>query len=179
MAMAGAQGGVPDAAMARPATQTMQAASADKTQNLYRGSRIIGATIRDVRDKKLGVIKDIILDGERGAVAYAVVSFGGVTGPGGKYHAIPWKILQAGEGGKYYVLHANDRTIENAPSFDPRRWPDMADQRWSAEAERYWNSMAGNAPQSGVSPNSGANTASGAKASGAIGSGIIREGGGR
>lgn len=118
-------------------------AHAAQTQRLYRGSKIIGATVRDPHDKKIGEIKDIMLDSRRGEIAYAVVNFGGVMGVGSKYHAIPWQALTPGDDGRYYVLQADREIISQAPGFDRGRWPDMSDQRWSAEVDRYWSRMVG------------------------------------
>lgn len=114
-----------------------------QTQRLYRGSKIIGSTVRDPHDKKIGEIKDLILDSRRGEIAYAVVNFGGVMGVGSKYHAIPWQALSPGDDGKYYVLQADREIISQAPGFDRAKWPDMSDERWSADVDRYWSRMVG------------------------------------
>lgn len=121
---------------------TTSAESTPQTQ-LYRGSKIIGSTVRDAGNRKIGVIKDLILDAGRGEVAYAVVSFGGVMGLGPKFHAVPWQALEPSEDIRQYVLHADRETISQAPAFDKGRWPDMSDQKWSAEIDRYWSRMVG------------------------------------
>lgn len=145
---------------AQPAPPTSAAASApaatQQQHALYRGSRIIGASVRDAKDRKIGQIKDLILDGGRGEVAYAVVNFGGVMGVGKKFHAIPWQALQPSDDGNYYILHADRETISQAPGFDKARWPDMTDRKWNAEIERYWSRMVGrgNAGDSNVSSGS-------------------------
>ena len=140
---------------AQPAPPTGAAASApaatEQQHNLYRGSRIIGTNVYDPKDRKIGQIKDLILDGRRGEVAYAVVSFGGVMGVGKKLHAIPWQALQPSDDGNYYILHADRETISQAPGFDKARWPDMADRKWNAEIDRYWSRMVGR----GTGSNSG------------------------
>lgn len=136
-------------AKAQPATDTARQESAAKQlkqQHVYRGSKIIGATVRNANDKKIGEIKDLVLDSARGEVAYAVVSFGGVIGVGQKYHAIPWRILQASDDGRYYVLHADKETLTQAPGFDKGNWPDMADSKWSADIDRYWSRRLGSGP---------------------------------
>jgi sporulation protein YlmC with PRC-barrel domain len=127
------------------APERPDAASAVRQQQMYRGSKIIGAIVRDPQDRKIGQIKDLMLDSRRGEIAYAVVSFGGVMGTGRKYHAIPWQSLQASDDGKYYVLHADRETINQAPGFDKGKWPDMADRNWSADIDRYWSRRVGNA----------------------------------
>jgi len=117
--------------------------AAKQRHDMYRGSKIIGATVRDRKDKKIGEIKDLVLDSGRGEVGYAVVSFGGVMGVGRKYHAIPWQALQLSDDGKYYVLGADKETISQAPGFDKGDWPELADQKWSADIDRYWSRMVG------------------------------------
>jgi hypothetical protein len=121
---------------------TESAKNAPQAQ-LYRGSKIIGSTVRDAKNKKIGVIKDLILDAGRGEVAYAVVSFGGVMGLGPKFHAVPWQALEPSDNLRQYVLHADRETISQAPAFDKGRWPDMSDQKWSADIDRYWSRMVG------------------------------------
>lgn len=145
--------------------------AARQHQQMYRGSKIIGANLRDTKDKKIGEIKDLMLDSARGEIAYAVVSFDGVTGSGRKYHAIPWQVLQPAEGGRYYVLNADRETLSQAPGFDRKNWPDMADQKWSADIDRYWTRMVGR----GLPDNS---LSSGGSAAGAAqqGSGADRKG---
>jgi sporulation protein YlmC with PRC-barrel domain len=128
-------------------------------QDMYRGSKIIGADIRDPQDKKLGEIKDLLLDSERGEVAFVVASFGGAIGrPGSKYHAIPWKALQPSDDGKHYVLYADRETISKSPAFDRRKWPDLADHKWSTEVDRYWTRMVGHGPSGGITTSSGASS---------------------
>lgn len=112
-------------------------------QQLYRGSKIIGAVVRDRADRKIGVIRDLMLDERRGEIAYVVVSFGDVMGSGRKYHAIPWQALDPSDDGRFYVLGADRDTIVMAPGFDKAKWPDMADRKWSDEVDHYWRRMVG------------------------------------
>lgn len=141
-----------------------QAAQATPTRNMYLGSKIIGATVRDPQENKIGEIADLVLDSRRGEVAYVVVSSGGVMGMGGKYHPIPWKALQASDDGKYYVLHADRETVSKAPGFERGKWPDMAAQKWSADVEGYWNKMVGQGLPGGIVTSSGSSSASKGKA---------------
>lgn len=148
---------------AQPTTEAARqepAAKQQKQQHVYRGSKIIGATVRDAKDKKIGEIKDLVLDSARGEVAYAVVSFGGVIGVGQKYHAIPWRVLQASDDGRYYVLHADKETLTQAPGFDKGNWPDMADSKWSADIDRYWSRRLGSGPPADRNLSSGVSGAS-------------------
>ncbi|RJF99107.1 PRC-barrel domain-containing protein [Noviherbaspirillum saxi] len=132
----------PASSDANPPATTRTAKSAEYNQ-LYRGSKIIGTSVRDPKDKKVGTIQDLILDSGRGEIAYAVISFGGVMGVGRKFHAVPWQALEPNDDNRHYVLHADRETITQAPGFDKARWPDMTDEKWSAEIDRYWSRMVG------------------------------------
>ncbi len=135
-----------------------QAPQATPNRNMYLGSKIIGATVRDPQENKLGEIADLVLDSRRGEVAYVVVAIGGVMGMGSRYHPIPWKALQASDDGKYYVLHADRETVSKAPGFERGKWPDMADQKWNADVEGYWNKMVGQGLPGGIVTSSGSSS---------------------
>ncbi|WP_292931953.1 PRC-barrel domain-containing protein [Noviherbaspirillum sp.] len=144
-----------------------------RQQHLYRGSKIIGANVRNPQNEKIGVIRDLILDSRRGEIAYAVVRFGGVADAGKKYHPIPWQALQPSDDGTFYTLQADRETLGHAPGFDKRKWPDMADQQWSADVDRFWsrrvgrgtagnNNLSPGGAASGVSGTSGMSSSKGA-----------------
>lgn len=147
IAFIGLSAGIAHAQGPAPEVETKTApvppAKSAQNRNLYRGSKVIGSIVRDRQDRKIGEIKDLLFDSRRGEVAYAVVNFGGVLGVGSKYHAIPWQALQPSDDGRYYVLQADRETIGHAPSFDRGSWPDLADQRWSADVDRYWSRRVG------------------------------------
>lgn len=158
-----------EVSVAAPLSDPAARGASAQQQRLYRGTRIIGSTVRDAKDKKIGVIKDLVLDSQRGEIAYAAVSFGGVMGVGEQYHAIPWTALEPSDDGRFYVLRVDKETISRAPAFDKARWPDVTDGAWRAETDRYWRRMVGHGTAagnrlgiSGVSEPDGAGTASGA-----------------
>lgn len=157
-----------EVSVAAPLSDTVARGASSQQQRLYRGTRIIGSTVRDAEGKKIGVIKDLVLDSQRGEIAYAAVSFGGVMGVGEQYHAIPWIALEPSDDGRFYVLRVDKETIASAPAFDKARWPDVTDDAWRAETDRYWRRVVGhgtaasNRPGiSGLSTPGGADAASG------------------
>jgi sporulation protein YlmC with PRC-barrel domain len=131
---------------AEGATATGGSGEALRHQQSYRASKIIGSTVRDAQGRRIGQIKELVLDSRRGEIAYVIVSFGGVMGVGKKLHAIPWRAFQLGDTENHYVLAADRETINLAPGFDKAKWPDMADQKWSTEVERYWARTVGRGP---------------------------------
>ena len=107
--------------------------------DLSRASKLIGTDVVDTQGKKIGDVKDVVLDKSRGQVAYAVVSFGGTLGVGSKYFAIPWKSLQPNPDNDKLVLNVDREKLKNAPGFDKDHWPDMASAQWNADTYRYYN----------------------------------------
>lgn len=107
----------------------------------YRSSRIIGTPVRDRDGRRIGNIQDLILSRGRNEVAYAVISFGGVLGVGKTFHPVPWSSLEPQAGGHYYVLAAERGALHGAPGFDPAHWPDIGQQAWREDVDRYWESV--------------------------------------
>lgn len=99
---------------------------------------LIGNDVRNHQDEDLGDIKEIMLDVPNGRIAYAVLSFGGFLGMGDKLFAVPWEALQLDTENECFVLNVEKERLENAPGFDPDRWPDMADTTWQNEVHSYY-----------------------------------------
>lgn len=115
----------------------------------HRASRIIGTDVYDLQGKKIGEVRDMVLDPKLGNIEYAVVSFGGIMGVGSKYFAVPWKSLQATSDARRYMLNVDKDAVQSAPAFDKNRWPDMANQQWRSAVERYWQDRSATAASSG------------------------------
>ena len=58
-----------------------------------RAGKAIGTDVYDLGGKKIGEVKDIVLEKTSNNILFVVVSFGGVLGMGEKYHPIPWSEL--------------------------------------------------------------------------------------
>lgn len=70
------------------------AAEATHELKAVRLSKLDGVNIYDSESKKIGEVKDVVLDSTSGQVQHAVVSIGGVMGVGDKEHAVPLKDLK-------------------------------------------------------------------------------------
>ena len=82
----------------------------------------------------LGRIADVLVDVERGTVAYAVM----VTLAGDRMLAIPWGALRLDEERRRFVLDVEPARLEGAPTIDPDHEPPVDDGRWAAEVHRYY-----------------------------------------
>jgi sporulation protein YlmC with PRC-barrel domain len=86
----------------------------------------------------LGTIEDIMIDVQRGRVAYAVMSCGGFLGMGDKLFAIPWNALTLDANRHCFVLDADRERFEKAPGFDKDHWPSMADNSWAMQVHEFY-----------------------------------------
>jgi len=79
-----------------------------------------------------------MLDVHSGRVAYAVLSFGGFLGMGGKLFAVPWSALTLDTEHKRFVLDIDKERLASAPGFDKDHWPNMADPSWTRSIHSYY-----------------------------------------
>ncbi len=108
------------------------------------GSRVMEA--RQVRGRRvhnrlgddLGVIEEVMIDLPTGRVAYAVLSFGGFLGIGGKLFAIPWQALKLNESDREFILDVDKHMLQSAPGFDKDHWPNMADPAFTTLIYGYY-----------------------------------------
>ncbi|UVA81814.1 MULTISPECIES: PRC-barrel domain-containing protein [Pandoraea] len=138
---------------------TMQSGRGQTPQTSQSGARIVGASHKlpdgpgpsvmaadtlDAEDvvntagESLGKVKHIMLDVQRGTVAYAVLSFGGFLGMGDKLFAIPWHALQLDVENKRFILNIDKEALKKAPGFDKDHWPSMADMHWAEQVHTYY-----------------------------------------
>ena len=121
---------------------TVAFAAPNMADNLYRGSKLIGADVENAQGESLGDIKDVVFN-SRGQIEYAVLAFGGFLKMGEKYFAVPWAALKPAAGQKpadrdHYVLNMDKERLKNAPGFDKNNWPNMADRAWAEQIYAFY-----------------------------------------
>jgi sporulation protein YlmC with PRC-barrel domain len=100
-------------------------AQARDKSGVLKASELIGMSVQGTDGKKLGDIKDLVIDPEEGGVEYAVLEFGGFSGIGDKYFAVPWDALELDQSNKKLLLDVHKRELKDAPGFDKNNWPDL------------------------------------------------------
>lgn len=118
--------------------QRTGAGRGDGHSNMYSLDDLKGVTVRNPEGEDLGKLEDVVVDGRSGRVAYAVLSFGGFLGMGGKHFAIPWQALQEGSTPEYVILDVPKERLEEAPGFDEDNPPTYNDQRWGTQIYEYY-----------------------------------------
>jgi len=115
-----------------------QVYSTTTPRRVLSSSTIKGDDVVNAQGEDLGSIDDLMIDLERGRIAYAVLSFGGFLGMGDKLFAIPWEAMTVDQDNKRLVLNIDKELLKQAPGFDKNNWPDMADPAWGAEVYSYY-----------------------------------------
>jgi len=101
-------------------------------------STLKGDKVVNHQGEDLGKIEELMIDLDRGRIAYAVLSFGGFLGMGDKLFAIPWQAFGVDTDGKRLVLKADKELLKKAPGFDKSNWPNMADPAWGSKLYGYY-----------------------------------------
>jgi hypothetical protein len=84
---------------------------------LIAGAKVSGTLVYNPAGEKLGEIEDVMIDKPTGRIAYAVMSFGGFLGIGGRHHPLPWTALKYDQEIGGYVVNLDRDTLEGAPAY--------------------------------------------------------------
>jgi sporulation protein YlmC with PRC-barrel domain len=84
--------------------------------NVILAGKAIGTNVYDQGGKKIGEVKDIVLEKTSNNIMFAVVSFGGLMGIGEKYHPVPWSVLDYSPDQGGYIVPFTADQLKSAPS---------------------------------------------------------------
>src|SRR5450759_4390891 len=105
-----------------------------KQPKVLTASTLKGDKVTNAKGEDLGKVEEIMLDLERGQVAYVVLSFGRVNWmPNNKLFAVPWGSFSISYHDKKFILNVSEETLKSAPGFDRDNWPDAPDFGWLAK----------------------------------------------
>lgn len=94
---------------------------------VLKASDLLGMKVEGADGKKLGDIKDMVVDPEDGSIEYVVLDFGGIAGIGDKYFAVPWETVEISSDNKKLLVSTTKKDLKEAPGFDKNHWPDLSD----------------------------------------------------
>ena len=81
-------------------------------------SKIIGETVVNRQDEKVGKIHELVIDAKKNRVLYAVLSFGGFMGMGNKLFAMPWEAFEFSTSENKLVLNVDKEKLKMVPVFE-------------------------------------------------------------
>jgi sporulation protein YlmC with PRC-barrel domain len=106
--------------------------------NVLSATAVIGDNVVNRTGETLGKIEELMLDLEKGRVAYAILSFGGFLGMGEKRFAIPFEALKLDATREHFTLDVDKDKLKNAPGFDKNHPPQASDRTWGAEVYKFY-----------------------------------------
>jgi sporulation protein YlmC with PRC-barrel domain len=107
--------------------------------HIEKASEIIGRSVQNDEGETLGTIKDLVIDPDRYRVSYTVLTFGGFMGFGDKLFAIPNGAMQMHNSESYAVLTTDKDRLKDAPGFDEKNWPNLADETVAAGIYKFYD----------------------------------------
>lgn len=99
---------------------------------------IMGDSIVNRAGENLGKIEELMLDLEKGRIAYVILSFGGVMGISEKLYVIPFEALKLDASREHFTLDVDKDRMKKAPGFDMNHPPKTSDRTWGAEVYKFY-----------------------------------------
>ena len=106
--------------------------------SLSPATSLCAQTVVDNAGEVVGSIVDLLLDLERGCIAYAVIASGGFVGVGERLGAVPWKALLPNN--RYFVLQGSRSVLESSPEFEHEKWHRTPSRWWHERVHSHFRS---------------------------------------
>jgi sporulation protein YlmC with PRC-barrel domain len=110
----------------------------DTTGRLIGADQVQGTNVYNRAGEKLGSVEDVMIDKPSGRIAYAVLTFGGFLGMGGRSYPLPWEKLTYDTNASGYVVDLDRQTLEGAPSYDDESAAGWNDRAWGQRVNDYY-----------------------------------------
>ncbi len=85
--------------------------------NGYRTSKLMGSSVVNEKNERIGTIDDLVLGADQPRVQFAVLEVGGFLGLGGHLVAIPYESLHIDSAGKVTLPGASREALKQLPVF--------------------------------------------------------------
>jgi sporulation protein YlmC with PRC-barrel domain len=99
----------------------------DRLNDAAKASDIIGMTVKNYQDEKLGKVEDLAVDVESGRIVQVILSTGGFIGLGDTLTAVPPGALHHDVAQKVLHLDADKEKMKGAPKFEMSKWAEYSD----------------------------------------------------
>jgi sporulation protein YlmC with PRC-barrel domain len=104
-----------------------------------RAGEILGSTIKDSQDRKVGTVKDLAVDLENGRVVEVIVAWGGFMGLDNKLvAATPDNFATGAESKTLHLVNMDKGKLEGAPAVDLSNWKDAMIQSRVEQVYQYY-----------------------------------------
>ncbi len=93
---------------------------------VQRASKLLGDSVRNGQNEKVGKLDNLLLDLPSGRVVAAIVSSGGFLGMDGELSAVPPSALRYVADQNTLQINASKEMLSSAPHFKSDQWPDFS-----------------------------------------------------
>ena len=111
-------------------------------QKLVRASELIGKDVNDRMGKDMGEIDDMVVNMNSGRIHYAVLEFDQSWNLNDKLISLPLRAFNYVAGDQDLVLNIDRDSIDTKRAYQKDSWPDINDNNYRAETDRYLGTLA-------------------------------------
>src|SRR5664279_1593658 len=112
----------PQTAETTSSRQHLTQARSERLNDAAKASDLIGMTVKNYQNEKLGKVEDLAVDVESGRVVQVILSTGGFIGIGDTLTAVPPGALHHDVANKVLHLDADLAKLKAAPKFEMSKW---------------------------------------------------------
>lgn len=110
----------------------------DRLNGAAKASDLIGMTVKNYQDEKLGKVEDLGVDVESGRIVQVILSTGGFLGIGDTLTAVPPGALHHDVAQKVLHLDANKEKLKGAPTFNTANWEEGTQSNQLTKVYTYY-----------------------------------------
>jgi hypothetical protein len=114
--------------------QSLIQTSSERLSGAAKASDVIGMTVSNYQEEKLGKVSDLALDVESGRIVQVIISTGGFLGMGNTLTAVPPGALHQDAALKALQLDISPEKFKAAPNFDTAKWDEATKSNRVSEA---------------------------------------------
>jgi hyperosmotically inducible protein len=105
---------------------------------VQKASKIMGTTVNNLQNEKLGDVENILLDLSSGRIVALVISSGGFLGIGDELSAVPPTALRFSTDRETLQLDTTKEAFTSAPHFKSNQWPDFGQPGYAGGVYRAY-----------------------------------------
>ena len=111
---------------------------AARLHSAAKASEIIGMTVNNYQEEKLGSVEDLAVDVESGRIVQVILSTGGFIGMGERLSAVPPGAMHYDVAKNVLHLDANKEKLKGAPEFKTSNWAESSDSDHLSAVYTYY-----------------------------------------
>lgn len=118
--------------------QHLASVRAERLQGAAKASDVIGMTVQNYLNEKIGKVDNLALDVESGRIVLVTLSTGGFLGLGDTVTAVPPGALHLDAANKIMHLDASKEKLLASPRFDTAKWNESTQSNRVTEVYAYY-----------------------------------------